>query len=100
MTEPGDRIGERIPAIDLTNPAEVEAFYGNFSFCDHWRKVVLSNCKEIVRAKYELAGVKITESRIEDLARTHDIYMDFLIDGLKGRTVREDNVFQSLRVGA
>lgn len=94
MSESGDRIGERMPVIDLSNPAEVEAFYGNFSFCDHWRKTVLANCKEIVRAKYELANSKISESRIEDLARTHDIYLDFLIEHLKGRTVREDNVRQ------
>lgn len=100
MTESGDRIGERMPVIDLTNPGEVEAFYGNFSFCDHWRKTVLSNCKEIVRAKYELAGAKISESRIEDLARTHDIYLDYLTEHLKGRTIREDNVRETLRTGA
>jgi hypothetical protein len=92
MTEPGDRIGDRMPAIDLTDPAQVEAFYGNFSFCDHWRKTVLANAKEVVRAKYELANAKITESRIEDLARTHDLYIEFLTEHLKGRTIREQNI--------
>lgn len=99
MTEPGDRLSERMPLIDLTNPAEIEAFYGNFSFCDHWRKTVLSNCKEVVRARYELANAKISESRIEDLARTHDLYIEFLTEHLKGRTIREENVRQSL-IGA
>ena len=88
----GDRIGEKLPAIDTTNPAELEAFFGPFGFFDHYRTVVLSNCREIVRASAATQDVKLTEARIDALAHTHGLYLDFLADGLRGRRLREQMV--------
>jgi len=89
MTQPGDRIGDKLPAIDTTNPADLEAWFGNFGFFDHFRKIVLSNCQEIVRASAALQNTKLTEARIDALAHTHGLYLDFLAEGLHGRRERE-----------
>lgn len=105
MTHPGDRVGENpvyvhgdrlrdnVPDVDLEDPASLECFYGNFGFFEIWRKVVLSNCKEIVRAT---STEKLTEARLDDLARLHPNYLDFITTHLMGRTLREQNVLQSL----
>ena len=81
-----------MPQVDLTNPGELEAMYGPFGFADHWRKVCLANCREIVRAGAALGNHKLTESRIDDLARTHSIYLQFLTDHLNGRRTREQAI--------
>lgn len=83
-----------LPDCDTNDPASLEAFYGNFGYADHWRKVALANCREIIRAKAALDGEKISEARIDDLARTHDIYLNFLTVHLKGREMREAMVKQ------
>lgn len=102
MTDNGDRLADKGPIFDTTNPGDLEAFYSGYgaSFCEHWRKVTLSNCKEIVRASSTLAGLKLSEARIDDLARLHDKYLSYLATHLDGRRAREDNVRQSLRNGA
>lgn len=79
-----------IPVCDCTDPGSLEAWYGNFGFFDHWRKVVLSNCREIVRAQSVIDSAKLSEARIDDLARTHDNYFEFLTIHLEGRKLRED----------
>lgn len=94
--EPGDRIGEKLPTIDFNNPAELESWFGPFGFFDYYRKVVLSNCQEIVRASAAMQNMKLTESRIDAMAHTHGLYLDFLIDGLKGRRKREKMVREAL----
>ena len=96
MTEPGDRIGDKLPACDTTNPAELESWFGPFGFWEHWRKVVLSNCQEIVRASAAVGGAKLTEARIDALAHTHGLYLDFLADGLRGRRMREQMVREAM----
>lgn len=96
--EPGDRIGERMPVCDVTDAGDLESWYGPFGFYDNLRKVCISNCKEIVRARYALANEKISESRIDDLAHVHDLYLDFLTTHLKGRRIREENVLASIAV--
>ena len=96
MTETGDRLAVReMPEYDSADPADLEAWFGNFGYDERLRKVVLSNCKEIVRARYELAKEKISESRIDDLAHVHDNYLDFLVASLNGRRLREQNVLAS-----
>lgn len=85
-----------VPGVDFSNPAELEAFYGNFSFFDHYRKSVLASCCEVIRGKAAANGEKITETRIEQLARIHPMYLDFLATHYEGRTQREDNVRKSL----
>lgn len=99
--ELGDKLKDRAPVFDMNDPGDLEAFYDGkgSSFCEHWRKVILSNCEEIVRAKFELANQKISEDRIDCLAHLHDTYLDFLITHLEGRKLREKNVLAS-RIGA
>lgn len=82
-----------IPVCDTTNPADLEAWFGNFGYADHFRKVVLATVKELVRAQ---ATEKVTEARLDDLARVHDIYVDFLTQCLNGRRLREQNVRDSI----
>lgn len=89
-----------MPVLDASDPASLEAWFGNFGYDERLRKVVLSNAKEIVRARYALANEKISESRTDDLSNLHDSYLDFLVNSLNGRRAREDNVLASLRVGA
>lgn len=84
------------PAADLSDPAQVEALFGNYGIWDHWRKVVQAQCMELVRAEYAAKGEKVTETRIDSLARLHPNYIAFLTDGLVGRTARERNVRDSL----
>jgi hypothetical protein len=87
--EGGDRLGERMPECDTDNPAELEAWYSAWGFADHWRKVVLANCREIERARAAARNEKLSEARIDDRARTSDPYVDFLITHLQGRRLRE-----------
>ena len=87
--------GEEI-AYDPNDPGSLEAFFGNFGHAEHFRKVVLAGCREAVRAKYIASGEKITESRLDDLARVHDRYVDWLTYTLVGRKLREQNVLQSM----
>lgn len=85
-------MGDRMPQVDLSNPGDLEAFYGPFGYADHWRKVCLANCRELVRAGASLGKQKISEARIDDLARTHPIYLQFLTDHLHGRRTRERGI--------
>lgn len=87
---------DRIPACDHTNPAELEAWFGNFGYADHFRKVVLANCAEILRARAADEETKVSETRINDMAHTHVLYLDFLLQCLKGRTLREQNLRDSV----
>jgi hypothetical protein len=93
-------LGGNLPELDLSDPAQLEAFYGAFAFFDHYRKSILSQCWELLRAKYIAAGEKVTEARLENEARTHPIYLDFLAQHFQGRHQREQNVWSSLRSGA
>lgn len=85
-----------IPDVDFNDPAQLEAFYGNFSFFDHYRKSVLASCCEVIRGKCAANGEKITETRIEQLARITPMYLDFLATHYEGRSLREKNVLASL----
>ena len=84
----------RLPVCDTSNPADLEAWFGNYGFADHFRKIVLASCREIARAK---ATEKLTEAKLDDAAHTSDIYVDFLIQCLNGRRLREQNVMDSQR---
>jgi hypothetical protein len=95
-----DRIGDKLPLCDTENPADLEAFYGPGGFVEPLRKIVLSNCREIERAKAIAENQKTTESRLDDLAHVNSAYVDFIIAHLEGRRLREENVIQSLRRGA
>jgi len=90
---------ERIPQCDMSDPASLEAFYGPFGVGEHLRKIVLSNCAEIVRARAVAEETKISEARVNDLAHIHDFYLDFTIQSVQGRTLRSQNVIDSLQQG-
>lgn len=90
-------LGGNLPALDLTDPALLETFYGNYSFFDHYRKSVLAECYEVERARAAASGEKVTEARLENLSRLHPNYLDFLSTHFLGRHQRERNVFDSLR---
>jgi hypothetical protein len=89
-------LGGMVPEIN-SDPAFLEAMFGNYGIWDHYRKVVQANCEEMIRAEFAGRNEKITESRIEALGRLHPNYLSFLADGLNGRQQREQNVFDSLR---
>ena len=82
-----------LPTCDTSDPASLEAWYGDFGWAQHIRKVVLSNCAEIVRAE---ATEKLSEARIDALAHIHPLYVGFLTDCLNGRRLREQNVRDSI----
>ena len=93
-TETGEEIAG-LPACDITDPAALESYYGNFGFFEHFRKCVLSSCKELERVKAVVSGEKVTVDRLDDLARTSDTYTSFLVANLQGRILREKNVRES-----
>ena len=82
----------RLPMVDMQNPSDLEAWFGNFGFADHFRKIVLSSCKEIERAKSPTAS----EAKLDTLAHINDLYVDFMIQCLNGRRLREQNVLSSM----
>jgi len=86
-----------VPDVDHNDPASLEAFYGLFSFFDHYRKSVLASCREVVRGRAAADGQKLSEARIDDLARLSPMYLDFLAQHYEGRQLRERNVIASLR---
>lgn len=88
----GDRVGDRVPEIDFDSMASLESWFGSFGFFDYYRKVVLENCKEIVRATFSMEGKKATEDRINAMAHTHGIYLDFLAEGLRGRVAYKNEM--------
>ncbi len=83
------------PECDFNDPAALEAWFGNFSWFEHYRKCVLANCRAIVRAKATLEGRKITVDQTDDEAHQHPNYLGFLDEGLQGRILRERNVLAS-----
>lgn len=78
-----------LPRCVHSDPADLAAWHSAFGYAEHYRKIVLANAKEIVRATAALEDVKLTEARIEDLARQHPIYLDFLARNLDGRRLYE-----------
>jgi len=90
VTKDGEEIG-----WDRNDPASMEAWFGNFGHAEHFRKVVLATARENERAKATLRQEKLSEARLDDLARTSDLYVQWLIDTLHARRARETNVIES-----
>jgi hypothetical protein len=90
-------LGGMVPEVDLTDPAELETMYGNYQFFEHYRTAVLAQCHELLRGRYIVEGVKVTEERLKNEARNHPIYLNFLATHYTGRKAREQNVRDSLR---
>ena len=92
-----DKVSDNLPTCDTNDPADLAAWFGSFGFSDHWRKVVLANCREMVRATNAVGATKISEARIDDLARVSPNYLEFLTDNLHGRRLYEKEVRSSMR---
>jgi hypothetical protein len=73
------------PERETDDYPTLAAWYSGFAYAEHYRKVVLAQCREIERAKAASSGTKTSEARLDDLARLHPIYLDFLATHLKGR---------------
>lgn len=65
------------------------AWYSGFAYAEHYRKVVLADCRELIRAQYALRETKVSEARLDDLSRIHSSYLDFLARHLEGRILYE-----------
>ena len=74
------------PDRESDDYAVLAAWYSGFAYAEHYRKVVQPQCRELVRGTYATKGEKITEARLDDLARLHPIYLDYLARHLAGRT--------------
>lgn len=86
-----------IPEPD-DDPAVLAALYSGYAYAEHWRKVVLATCKELIRAGASLGKERLTEARLEDLARVHPSYLQFLTTHLHGR-VKWERESQKMGVG-
>ena len=79
----------KVGDIEIPNPTDdyesLAALYSGFAYAEHYRKVVLAACREMVRAGVTLQNGKVTEARLDDLAHTHPLYLTFLTDHLHGR---------------
>lgn len=95
ITRNGGEVVGDVPAVDFNDPGSLEAFYGNFGFFEHYRKIVLASCREAERAKALAEGTKLTVDRTDDLARVSDTYVGFITEHLEGRRLREQNVVLS-----
>lgn len=96
VTENGESV-----AWDDNDPASLEAWFGNFGHAEHFRKVVLASAREAARARAALiaekgGGKMPSEAKLDDMARTSDKYVDYLIATLHGRRLREQNVLASM----
>ena len=68
---------------------ELAAFFSGFAYSETYRKVVLAACREAVRAGAAVSGQKVTGARLDDLARVHPAYLDYLTRHLRGRILWE-----------
>lgn len=68
------------------SPTLASWYYGADTLFSFYRKVVIAACRESIRASATLAGGKMTEARLDDLAHLHPAYLAFLADHLAGRT--------------
>lgn len=84
--------GLMLPDLENDDPAILAAYFSGFSVAEHVRKVVLSNCRELIRASMAAADQKCTEARLEDLSRVHPAYLEFLTRLLHGRIKWEGEV--------
>lgn len=78
-----------LPECDTTDPAQLCAFFGNYGYGDHLRKIVLANCAELIRAQAGVSGEKISEARIDQLSRIHPNYVEWIVKNLEGRVLYE-----------
>lgn len=91
VTPDGEHVG-----YDASDPASMEAWFGPFGYAEHIRKIVLASARELERAKATARQEKVSETRLDDLARVSDRYVQYIVDTLKGRQLRETNVLSTM----
>jgi hypothetical protein len=96
MPERTMKVGDtEIPAPPGDDPAELAAWYfGSEPPINAYRKVVLSLCKELVRAEHAARGEKLTDGRADDLAHMHGAYLDFLRVHLERKAAWQQEVLR------
>lgn len=90
-----------LPVVDTTDPAQLAAFYSGHgsSFYDQWRKVLLANLREILRAQHTMNNEKVSETRLDDESRVHPIHLEFMREHLEGRAIWEAEAAKQGRGG-
>jgi hypothetical protein len=83
-----------IPDPDGEEYHDLAAWYSGFAYAEHYRHVVLSAIREMLRAGNAIGGKKMTEARLEDASRSHPLYLEFLEKHLRGR-IRWEHAFLS-----
>lgn len=78
------------------DPAVLSAMFGGYEpMAAVWRKVILASAREIVRASSAINGKRLSEARIDDLARVSKEYLAWLERALRARIMWERNVKDS-----
>ncbi len=89
-----------IPDRESDAPEVLSAWYhGTDCFYQAYRKVVLAALCEMLRAQFDSQGVKVTEARLDQLARTNGIYLQFLAEHLAGMQ-RYEKMWLEMRGGS
>lgn len=70
----------------LDDFAPLAALHESGGMWEHTRKIVLAEAREYVRAEYFTKNEKISETRIDDLARLTDLYLQYIEEGQINRT--------------
>lgn len=82
------------------DPAVLSAMFGGYEpMAAVWRKVILASAREIVRSSAAISGTRLSEARIDDLARVSSEYLTWLERSLRARIAYERNVKDSGGVG-
>jgi Na+-translocating ferredoxin:NAD+ oxidoreductase RnfE subunit len=74
------------------------AWAGPYGFTENFRKVILSDCILVERAKATEANEKVTEKVLDALAHTNDVYIAYLTAALDARVAYEKAIRE--QVGA
>ena len=74
-----------VPLQESDDYATLAAWHSGFAYAETYRKVTLAHCAEAVRASCAAAGRRVSEARVQDLARLHPQYLDYLRRTLEGR---------------
>ena len=81
------------PPDDAAQYHELAAWYSGYAYAESYRKIVISSCKEAIRAGWiPKRDGRMTEARLEAMAYLHDSYLDFLRRHLLGR-IRFEKAF-------
>jgi hypothetical protein len=81
---------------DWADPGVCASWHSGFAYAETYRKVTLAHCRELERAKATAKSEKYSEARLDDLAHTNELYLDYLARMLQGRYRYEQNVREQM----